>query len=200
MAMVTWLLFSCGWSRIGQWRMTVFCFFTSGWEETASVWWLPSGQCWASVTASPRCDRDVRSSFRSLSSGHLWRDVLVIGGDHCFEAWSSLGSQRTLGEQTMLWRWPPPSPLWRQMGPLKPSIIRLASQTFGPGMSPCNKQQTPKLLLCFAGAAQRIAVHLVAYFRSEGALLWLPACLGQVCHQCFCALMPPSRMMAASAA
>lgn len=27
MAMVTWLLFSCGWSRIGQWRMTVFCFF-----------------------------------------------------------------------------------------------------------------------------------------------------------------------------
>lgn len=108
MAMVTWLLFSCGWSRIGQWRMTVFCFFTSGWEEAASVWWLPSGQCWASVTASPRCDRDVRSSLRSLSSGHLWRDVLVIGGDHCFEAWSSLGSQRTLGEQTMLWRWPPP--------------------------------------------------------------------------------------------
>lgn len=65
-----------------------------------------------------------------------------------------------------------------EWGPLKLSIIRLALQTFGPSMSSFSEQQTPNTvleLLCFAGALQKIAVHLIIYFRSEGVLLWLPA-------------------------
>lgn len=179
-------------------------FLTHAWDGIVSGPWLLSGQRRALFTAVQQSDRCWHCCLRSrlclvatwLLEGHVGnsRGIIIL------RAGLNWGSQRTFGDHMMLWRWSLwPLCLWQWMGPPKPSIIRLTQQTFGPSISSFNKQQALKLFWSwcgFAKAVPRIIVYFITYFRNQGVLLWLPARLGKVCHQCFHAPLLPGTMMA----